>query len=389
MNIMFLFYKPIIPSTGGVQRVTHTLAKELIRHGHDIIFVSMTDKDKINNGDIIAPQYHLELTGRTEEDIEEDIKTIICKHKTTHAICQTLDKAYLFKHFPKQIKKIAVCHVQPFSYMGISRKRIWNTNTQNMRQLLFKTATLITPKIHERFFYRFEKKSLEDANKYADKICFISERFFPRIKKHMPTLPQDKFVAINNPNTYDVSSIELPQNKENIILWVGRVENAQKNAIGFIRMWQQLSTQAKDWRAIMVGDGSNMPYIQNYVKKNRIERIEFTGERKDTETFYKKAKYIAVTSFGESWCLVLTEAMSYGCVPIVYNTYETLHDIVDDKINGFIIQEPSPKLMASCLINQINNESDYQRISYAARKKVIQFSADRITCSWEQMLNNM
>ena len=388
MNIMFLFYKPIIPNAGGVERVTDTLTKELQKRGHNIIFVSNTDKKDIVSHDFTAPQYHLELEDRTEEEIGKDLRAIIDQHKTTHAICQTLDKAYLFKHFPADIKKIAVCHVQPFSFMGISRKRIWNTNAQNIRQLLFKIVSLICPKVHEEFFYKFEKRAIEEANEFADKICFISERFFPRIKKHLPTLPQDKFVAINNPNIYDVTSIESSANKENIILWVGRVENGQKNAIDFVRMWQLLSKRAKGWRAIMIGDGSDLAYIKDYAKKHKIERIEFTGRRNDTEKFYKKAKYIAVTSYGESWCLVLTEAMSYGCVPVAYDTYETLHDIVDDRLNGYIIPAVSHKGMAKCLYDSIQNEKNLVRLSTAAQEKVKRFSIEETADSWERLLTN-
>lgn len=385
---MFLFYKPIIPNTGGVERVTHTLTKELQNRGHNVIFVSNTDEKSFASHEYIAPQYHIEFERRNEQEIESEINAIISQHKITHAICQTLDNARLFKYFPKDIKKIAVCHVQPFSFMGISRKRIWNKNAQNLRQLIFKIASLISPKIHEKFFYKFEKRALEEANKFADKICFISARFFPRIKKFLPTLSQDKFVAISNPNTYDISNIELPVNKENIILWVGRVENGQKNAIDFVRMWQHLSKRTIDWRTIMIGDGSDLAYIKNYVKKNKIERIEFTGRRNDAETFYKRAKYIAVTSYGESWGLVLTEAMSYGCVPVVYDTYETLQDIVDDRHNGYIIPTVSHKRMAECIFDSIR-EDNFITLSTAAQDKVKIFSLEKTVNHWEELLNNI
>ena len=67
MNIMFLFYKPIIPIAGGVERVTHTLTKELQIRGHNVIFVSNTDKKDIACHDFISPQYHLELEDRNEQ----------------------------------------------------------------------------------------------------------------------------------------------------------------------------------------------------------------------------------------------------------------------------------------------------------------------------------
>lgn len=389
MNIMFLFYRPIIPSKGGVQRVTHRLTCELLKRGHKVVFVSNTDKEDIDKYDFIAPQYHLELYGKNNNEIKSEIWSIVKQHNITHAICQTLDSATLFKYIPEEIKKIAVCHAQPFSTMSISRKRIWNTNTHNLRQKLFKLVSLILPLIHKNYFYKFEKRELEISNKYADKICFISERFFERIKKYMPSMPQDKFVAINNPNTYDISEIKYLGEKENIILWLGRVENPTKNAIDFVYMWKHLSPKAKNWRAIMVGDGCDLAYIKELARKEKVERLEFTGERIDAETFYRKSKYIAVTSYSESWCMVLVEAMSYGCVPIAYDTYETLHDIVDDKKNGFIIPQISYKMMAECLEKSINNKEEYRIMSTEAKEKVKRFSIELTVNKWEELLNNI
>lgn len=388
MNIMFLFIGPIVPHIGGVQKVTHILTEELLKRGHTVVFLSTTDKGMIENNKFIAPQHHIELADKSTEEISEQIQDIVNKYNITHVISQTLDKAYLFKYLPAHVKKIATCHIQPFSFMGITRKRIWNTNVRNARQLLFKCISLLSPKIHDKFFYRIEKRALEESYLYADKICFISEQFFPRIKKYLPELPQDKFVAINNPNTFDVSKIKLPEEKENIILWVGRVYNAQKNAIDFVKMWKYLSPKEKNWKAIMIGDGKDLTYIKNYAKKHNLERIEFAGRRNDTETFYKKAKIIAVTSYGESWCLVLTEGMSYGCISFVYDTYETLHDIVDDKKNGYIIPKISYKLMAD-KIQEIIQENRFKELSIAAQEKVKKFNVEQTVDKWEKLLNSL
>ena len=50
---MFLFYKPIVPNEGGVQRVTYALTQELQKRGHNVIFVSNIDKEDINKYDFL------------------------------------------------------------------------------------------------------------------------------------------------------------------------------------------------------------------------------------------------------------------------------------------------------------------------------------------------
>ena len=164
--------------------------------------------------------------------------------------------------------------------------------------------------------------------------------------------------------------------------------NAQKNATDFVKMWKYLAPKAKNWKAIMIGDGKDLPYVKKYAKRHNLERIEFTGRRNDTETFYKKAKIIAVTSYWESWCLVLTEGMSYGCIPFVYDTYETLRDIVDDKKNGFIIPKISYKLMAD-KIQETIREDRFKELAITAQEKVKKFDIEQTVDQWEQLLNSL
>lgn len=46
-----------------------------------------------------------------------------------------------------------------------------------------------------------------------------------------------------------------------------------------------------------------------------------------------------MTSLSEGWGLTLTEAQQMGCVPIAFNTYASLTDIITDGYNGFIIED--------------------------------------------------
>lgn len=44
-----------------------------------------------------------------------------------------------------------------------------------------------------------------------------------------------------------------------------------------------------------------------------------------------------MTSNYEGFSMVLIEAMQYGCVPFVFNSFASLPDIIDDKVNGYVI----------------------------------------------------
>ena len=42
MNIVFLFWKNLNPTTGGVERVTDLLCRELKRRGHNVLYLNNT-----------------------------------------------------------------------------------------------------------------------------------------------------------------------------------------------------------------------------------------------------------------------------------------------------------------------------------------------------------
>ena len=388
MNIIFLFDKPIIPTDGGVEQVTHTLSKELCNRGHNVLYLCHTQKERVCNVDSKFKQLYIELANSSDKDVEKELLRITNKHNITHVISQTFDEERIMRLLPKHIKKIAVCHIKPFSYMGIKRSRIYNTNSQNLRQVILKFFRIISPKIYESFFKRIEERNISSTYEQADRLCFLSERFYARVSKYMPMQKQDKFVAINNPNTFDVVEAYPFEKRDNIVLWVGRVNNKQKNTIDFVKTWKNLSVKNPAWKAIVIGDGEDLPFCKKYAKKNNIERIEFLGQRNDVGDFYKRAKFIAVTSFWESWCMVITEAMAFGCVPCVYDTYETLHDIIDDRKNG-LITNVSSKEMSARIQEYIDNEAELKKISFAAQDKIKQFSADRIVTQWENLLQNI
>lgn len=384
MNILFLVWTmPILPNAGGVQRVTSILAKEMIRRGHHVYYLAY----RFRKSELCdSPPYYFVSCEEDEQEIRQKVQAIIDRHNIRYAINQ---QGYaMLKYIPSSVKKIDVCHIQPYYTDGMTRRRVWASNVKNYRQFIFKTASLISPKIYEWMFNRVADSYFRSTVNLADKLCLLSDKFFPRLLRHLPDFPQEKLCAINNPNSFDVEQIKVSQQRENLILWVGRVEVDQKNTVGFIQMWKLLSAHNSDWRAIVIGDGEDLEYCKNYAIRHKVERIEFTGSRRDVADFYARARFIGITSFWESWCMVLTEAMAYGCVPCVYDTYESLRDIVDDGVSGMIVK-PTPEAMAERIQWSIDHPEEWRAMSEEAHKRVKRFSVDRIVDQWEDLLKSL
>lgn len=390
MNILFISYFPTYPIAGGIQRVTTSLAKEFSTRGYSICYLCYKYTNNTTDNSSV-PQYFINIKNCSDNTIKTEINSIIEKHNIDIIINQTPNNGSyrICKLIDKNVKIISVIHTQPYSTDNITWKRIWNMRTINFKHFLFKTASLLNVNIYKKFFSKATDKNLKRAFEISDKVCFISERFYSRVLKHLPEIPKEKLASINNPNSYNINGDSFYPIKENLIIWVGRVENSNKNTLDFIKAWKYFYKDHTDWKAAIIGagEGTDLEYNKKYVRKHNIKNLDFIGRINNVEEWYKRAKIVAVTSWGESWCLAITEGMQYGCIPCAYNTYETLEDIIDNNINGFIIQ-PTPKTMAECFEN-IATKIDIEIFSKEAQQKVLKFSIKNIAEQWDILLKSM
>lgn len=393
MNILFISPSPIIPHIGGVERVTDILSRELQRKGHGVFFLSYMDECFLEYKKFSAPQYYISLKKGTEDTKKTSIIEIVKRHNISCVICQSCNEqvSEIVGYLPEQLRKkvVFVYHIVPFYSDYITRHRIWQTPTHNTRQLVFKMASVLFPCIYRYWFSNDNKKNFNAIFPLANKVCFISNKFYNNVIKHIPNAPLEKFTYIPNPNTYK-EQVDVPSynERENAVLWVGRVENTQKNIIGFLNMWKFFSQKHQNWKAYVVGDGHDLDYCKKYVTKKQIKGIYFEGVQSCVAQYYKKCKFYCMTSYSESWGMVITEAMTFGCVPIAMDNYATLRDIIDDGVNGLICK-PTAVEMANKLNNVADNYGKWTELSHNARHKVKSYDISVIASQWEQLLNDL
>lgn len=390
MNILFLYERPIIPHMGGVQRVTHILAKEMLRRGHDVVFLS-TDYDyRTGNNEndanaTIAKQYFL-LSNNNKDIIRKEYYNILREEEIDIVINQKphKDTDYLLSITSKDIKKISCIHIQPFNTLNYTEKIIKYSNKSNWKESLYLSFCSLFPWYYKKQNLVKEVARMKRVLNVTDYLCLLSEHFIPRFLEYMPDVDKQKLIAVNNPAI--IENIN-PQKyiKEKIIIWVGRQENVSKNIPAFIDIWNILSRNNKDWRAIIVGDGRDMQYNKNYAKKKSVERLDFVGIQKDVTHYYNTASFLGLTSLSEGFPMVLIEAMSNGCVPFVYNTFESINDIIDDGKNGIIVKPFNKEEMARRIQEVIDNKDNYVAMQQNAIEKVKTFSIEKIVDKWEEI----
>jgi len=129
-----------------------------------------------------------------------------------------------------------------------------------------------------------------------------------------------------------------------------------------------------------VGDGPELKRLKQLAAStNRSERISFSGGVDDVYPHLLASDFFVSASLREGQSNSLLEAMSAGCIPIVFAA-SGVEDVVTDGENGFIVREPTATALAAALHNAYAlPAATRRRIASSARDRAKEiFSIDAV-----------
>lgn len=233
-------------------------------------------------------------------------------------------------------------------------------------------------------------KNFRPAFDMADQVVILSNRFLSYGKKIIGKKNLSKVVAIENFLTLPVkapSLIEL-KNKSKEVLIVSRLCEERKRISIALKIWNiiEKTIGETEWKLIIVGDGEDTRFYKELVEKYQLKRVSFEGKCKNVIPYYKSASLFMMTSDLEGWGLTLTESLQMGVVPFVFNSFESLHDIIIDNLNGCIISNGNIKEYAIRMLEIMNNSDKRYVMAVNGVKSAQQFSVVRIISKWKFLL---
>lgn len=391
MKILFQCPK-YLPSLGGIEVGTHTLAKQLIKKGHDI-FVLCQNYDGGKSYEIIdgvkvyrypAPKFHpifkIWSFSIQQKNIEKFLGYFLKKNKFDLVVPR-----YFF--FVKPTKKISpetrIAYLQP-SIAYLALKKMMN-NTKN---------------ILDKFVYFFRYKNTVHMEKEAvelSDIVFSRSSAMDRIDKEKFGIPEDKIFrytqAINlekyKPMNLSNMRKKLGIEKTKNLITVSRL-TPDKNNLGLIRMFAMIKSD--DFRLVIVGDGPERNVLEREAKKLKVkDRVLFLGEKKNPEKFYNLGDVFVLASTQEGFGTVFTEAISCGLPIIGFDSdypenITAVKDIIGDSLCGFAVK--NNKEMAEKIKEILSDKEILDKMSKNAIKRSKDYVEDKIAGEFLEVINS-
>ena len=373
--------------TGGIDRVCFYLIEELYRRGYEI--VCCYSKESIGDKIDYVKNYKLpNIEVYSEENISFMEKLI-----KVEGIDVILDNSHsmqyfnLLEHVKKSVrfKLMKVQHTDPFAAIKSLR--------DNYDYIDYSIKGLFGRIVKKLFFYLkfflsyyLRLQSLTGQTKRysvgCDKYIVLSQGFVVKLRRYFKFWQgSDKLDFVYNPISINNDNKEI-RDKKNQVIFVGRLDY-QKRVDRLLRIWRKVSEKHNDWNLVIVGDGEERGRLENYAKDLNLKNYTFVGSVESKE-YMLDSKICCVTSSHEGFSMVVLEAQLYGCVPLAFDSYETLSEIIqDDRLK---VQPFSEKQFVSQLDKLMLDDVLLSDMKKKGWQNVKRFEVSEIVDKWEKMI---
>lgn len=226
----------------------------------------------------------------------------------------------------------------------------------------------------------------------SHKVVLLSDGYVKDYQNVGGFKASEKFVAV--PNIFDREEIDrsnfLPVEKRpKRVLILSRMDEVQKRLSLALEIWKKIEADPDlaDWQLDIVGSGHNEDIVRRLVKRHKLERVTLHGWKNPNE-FLKNSRILMMTSEYEGLPLTILEAQAYGVVPIAFNSFGALKDIIENFENGVIIDNFGDVDTYVKKLTELMFDEDYlSELSRNGIEKSDKFAPKKIAERWQKILS--
>ena len=391
-NILFTYITPFHPERGGIGRVTDSLTREFLRRGHKVHYLIYDSAITIHHEyDYPAPLTYLPSRELLSEENIAFYQNYLKEHAIDVVINQSgnfSDSALYLRTGNPAVKIISVLHSTPW----VAYKHLWSTNLALRNDSLvekFKRIAriLLYPRI-QRHYRKSREHQFRMLLPGTDKVCMLSPHFYDELSEICSGY-EHKYCAIPNPNSYtdeQLADVALDTKKKQL-LFIG-LFSAEKAVDRLVKIWGHLHRQHPDWRLVIIGDGPKPIVERLHAMAAKMTNIEFVGFQSPL-SYLKESSILCMTSNYEGWGMVLTEAMQCGAVPIAFQSFASVTDIITHEANGILVPPFDMNRYARELSSLMTDTDKRTRLAHQAMHDVNRFSVANVVDQWEALFESL
>ncbi len=198
----------------------------------------------------------------------------------------------------------------------------------------------------------------------------------------------DNAKVIYIPNTVDYIGDFRKGKPSKKLISVGRFSK-EKGFVDLIDVMSYVVNLDSEIKLTLIGDGDDRKLIEDRINelglKNNIKLTGYMKSEKELSEYYDDSDLYVMTSFTESFGIVLIEAMSHSLPCIAFDSANGACNLLKDSV-GVLISDRNKEEMAKRIVEILNNDKIYKEYS----KKAYDFSENydimEVKKSWINLL---
>lgn len=371
MNVLFVFNNPLDAMAGGVERVTVSVMRGLLKYGIQSFYLQDTGTETLFEGKTVDVERFF---------LDKSIDVVV-----QQLACDCVVSRYL-SNKAKNIPYIVAWHTAPPTFVKswrvASTKTFGSVSDEIKRFVRMAFFPIFYWKELKRFHARWDK-----IIPRVSKILLLSNSFAPFFQKNLH-VSSDKITAIPNILSFDVRNDKsIIAQKKNEVLIVSRMKEPQKRISLALKIWREVekSKVAETWTLKIIGDGENLQDYKKLAARMNLKNVQFMGKQ-NPRPFYETAAMSMMTSSFEGWGLTLTESQQFGVVPLAFDSYASIKDIIFDGENGFLIPYGNLKMYAQKMLDLMKDDNMRANVALNCLESSSRFDIENVLPMWREML---
>lgn len=231
--------------------------------------------------------------------------------------------------------------------------------------------------------------------KYADKIVKYASKldYFVLVSKELrdyygERLKDTKCECIYIPNIIDKLPKYLSRLNKKRLVCVGRLSQ-EKGHMDLLRIYRRVNEIRPDWTLDIIGDGDEKEKLSLYIKDNNLEdKVILHGfQNKDyIDDILHNSSIFLLTSFTESFGIVLIEAMSHGVPCIAFDSAEGARELIDHGENGYLIKDRDISKYVKKVVKLIDDKELRETMGKNAYEEAKAYTGEEVIKMWFDIL---
>lgn len=372
-----------LPAVGGVENHVYNIAKKLVENGHEVtVYTSDLLKDN--------PQIRLVHKGKNKVEgirirrfkayglLPKIEASIIMPSMMTALLKEKADIIHAHGHyyFPAYLAALAR-HITEIPL-------VLTTHTGSRRRL--PTLSKLYNQTVGKFILKTTDQIISQTKREAEYLTSIGAR-----SEKISVIPNGVDTNLFSRHANGYSFKRKYGIIGNIILFVGRLSKV-KGLNYLMNAMPRILNEVPDTTLVIVGpDFGVKTELRRLARQLCIEKkVLFTGPLSDDELVgsYAASNLLVLPSTVESFGVVLLEAMVMG-KPVVATNVSVARDIVQNRVNGFVIKPRRSDQIAKAVIALLKNSNSASKMGDINRKIACDYSWDGIAQMTSQVYQKL